>query len=189
MRKLLPQKSQVILLNIKTILTGKNHTFDFSRQGAQQRQCFCCGTLNSCTGEANVATWPPVAVGEFSPLWRRGQPCGWTVSPTLLCVLCLEGVGLFSFKDFFHIFLTTPRCLFIKTASVFVGRAMADRGVDLSALPKEVRDQLAELDLELSEGKGGEGADGLIGRRDALADFQSSDVLLICYKPGLTRVH
>uniref|UniRef100_A0A7N8XL20 Disco-interacting protein 2 homolog Ba n=1 Tax=Mastacembelus armatus TaxID=205130 RepID=A0A7N8XL20_9TELE len=33
---------------------------------------------------------------------------------------------------------------------------MADRGVDLSALPKEVRDQLAELDLELSEGKGGE---------------------------------
>lgn len=30
---------------------------------------------------------------------------------------------------------------------------MADRGVDLSALPKEVRDQLAELDLELSEGK------------------------------------
>lgn len=31
--------------------------------------------------------------------------------------------------------------------------AMADRGVELSALPKEVRDQLAELDLELSEGK------------------------------------
>lgn len=30
---------------------------------------------------------------------------------------------------------------------------MAERGVDLSALPKEVRDQLAELDLELSEGK------------------------------------
>ncbi|KAJ8259307.1 hypothetical protein COCON_G00183190 [Conger conger] len=29
---------------------------------------------------------------------------------------------------------------------------MADRGVDLSSLPKEVRDQLAELDLELSEG-------------------------------------
>uniref|UniRef100_A0A8C3AWW9 Disco-interacting protein 2 homolog Ba n=1 Tax=Cyclopterus lumpus TaxID=8103 RepID=A0A8C3AWW9_CYCLU len=29
---------------------------------------------------------------------------------------------------------------------------MADRGGDLSALPKEVRDQLAELDLELSEG-------------------------------------
>ncbi|XP_051780981.1 disco-interacting protein 2 homolog B-A isoform X2 [Erpetoichthys calabaricus] len=29
---------------------------------------------------------------------------------------------------------------------------MADRGVDLSILPKEVRDQLAELDLELSEG-------------------------------------
>ncbi|KAG5836475.1 hypothetical protein ANANG_G00255190 [Anguilla anguilla] len=29
---------------------------------------------------------------------------------------------------------------------------MADRGMDLSSLPKEVRDQLAELDLELSEG-------------------------------------
>ncbi|XP_030230784.1 disco-interacting protein 2 homolog B-A isoform X3 [Gadus morhua] len=29
---------------------------------------------------------------------------------------------------------------------------MADRGVDMSALPKEVRDHLAELDLELSEG-------------------------------------
>lgn len=41
---------------------------------------------------------------------------------------------------------------------------MADRGVDLSALPKEVRDQLAELDLELSEGKGGEG--GLMEERD-----------------------
>ena len=34
---------------------------------------------------------------------------------------------------------------------------MADRGLDLSGLPKEVRDQLAELDLELSEGKGSEG--------------------------------
>ncbi|CAL8382417.1 unnamed protein product [Boreogadus saida] len=30
---------------------------------------------------------------------------------------------------------------------------MADRGVDMSALPKEVRDHLAELDLELSEGR------------------------------------
>lgn len=30
---------------------------------------------------------------------------------------------------------------------------MANRVVELSALPKEVRDQLAELDLELSEGK------------------------------------
>lgn len=30
---------------------------------------------------------------------------------------------------------------------------MADQGVDLSGLPKEVRDHLAELDLELSEGK------------------------------------
>lgn len=54
---------------------------------------------------------------------------------------------------------------------------MAERGVDLSALPKEVRDQLAELDLELSEGKtngGGEGGRGALpasqpGRRDALA--------------------
>ena len=32
---------------------------------------------------------------------------------------------------------------------------MADRGLDLSGLPKDVRDQLAELDLELSEGKVG----------------------------------
>lgn len=32
---------------------------------------------------------------------------------------------------------------------------MADRGVDLAAvtIPKEVRDQLAELELELSEGE------------------------------------
>lgn len=30
---------------------------------------------------------------------------------------------------------------------------MAERGVDVSALPQEVREQLAELDLELSEGK------------------------------------
>lgn len=39
----------------------------------------------------------------------------------------------------------------IRRAAAFP--TMADRGVDLSALPKEVRDQLAELDLELSEGK------------------------------------
>lgn len=38
-------------------------------------------------------------------------------------------------------------------AAVLLATTMADRGVDLSALPKEVRDQLAELDLELSEGK------------------------------------
>lgn len=98
---------------------------------------------------------------------------------SVFCVL-REGVGLFfkkKKKRFLLHFPTTPRCPF-KTAPVFVGRAMADRGVDLSALPKEVRDQLAELDLELSEGKGGEGADGLLGRRmDALADFQASDVL------------
>lgn len=38
---------------------------------------------------------------------------------------------------------------------------MADRGADLAALPKEVKDQLAELELELSEGKRGDGT-GLI---------------------------
>lgn len=43
---------------------------------------------------------------------------------------------------------------------------MAERGVDLSALPKEVRDQLAELDLELSEGKTNGGKAG--GGRGAL---------------------
>lgn len=32
---------------------------------------------------------------------------------------------------------------------------MADRGVDLASLPKEVKDQLAELELELSEGNDG----------------------------------
>lgn len=42
---------------------------------------------------------------------------------------------------------------------------MAERGVDLSALPKEVRDQLAELDLELSEGKTNGGRDGGEGER------------------------
>lgn len=36
---------------------------------------------------------------------------------------------------------------------------MADRGADLAALPKEVKDQLAELELELSEGNP---LDGLI---------------------------
>lgn len=67
---------------------------------------------------------------------------------------------------------------------------MADRGVDLSALPKEVRDQVAELDLELSEGKGGEGAGrpgGPAGRRDALAHFQSSDVLPTRANEGLLK--
>lgn len=34
---------------------------------------------------------------------------------------------------------------------------MADRGADLAALPKEVKDQLAELELELSEGNAGDG--------------------------------
>lgn len=57
---------------------------------------------------------------------------------------------------------------------MFIGEVMADRGVDLSALPKEVRDQLAELDLELSEGKEGEGGDWLMGRRDAIADIHAS---------------
>lgn len=157
-----------------------NPIFYYTRTARERNSASDCGTLNSCTGEANAVTWPSVAVGEISPLWRRGQPCGWTVSPTLLRVLCLEGgSGPFFFffkKRFLLHFPTTPRCPF-KTAPVFVGRAMADRGVDLSALPKEVRDQLAELDLELSEGKGGEGADGLLGRRmDALADFQASDV-------------
>ena len=65
---------------------------------------------------------------------------------------------------------------------------MADRGVDLSALPKEVRDQLAELDLELSEGKGGEGAhddDGGGGGGDAIADIQASYVSQLS---GLTSI-
>lgn len=39
--------------------------------------------------------------------------------------------------------------------------------MDLSALPKEVRDQLAELDLELSEGKTTDGG-RREGRRGAL---------------------
>ena len=30
---------------------------------------------------------------------------------------------------------------------------MADKGVDISKLPQDVREKLAELDLELSEGK------------------------------------
>lgn len=34
---------------------------------------------------------------------------------------------------------------------------MADRGADLAVLPKEVKDQLAELELELSEGNRGDG--------------------------------
>lgn len=35
---------------------------------------------------------------------------------------------------------------------------MADRGADLAVLPKEVKDQLAELELELSEGNRGDGS-------------------------------
>lgn len=49
------------------------------------------------------------------------------------------------------------RLLLNPTPLAFLGEVMADRSVDLSALPKEVRDQFAELDLELSEGKGGDG--------------------------------
>lgn len=45
-----------------------------------------------------------------------------------------------------------------RSSSSLAGRrcsgVMAEHGVDLSALPKEIREQLAELDLELSEGKG-----------------------------------
>lgn len=68
---------------------------------------------------------------------------------------------------------------------MFLGEVMADRGGDLSALPNEVRDQLAELDLELSEGKGGEGGGGAGGRGgggDATAYFQAS------YVPQLSRL-
>lgn len=53
-----------------------------------------CGE-STHAGEVNAVTWPPVAVGEFPPLWRKGQPCGWTVSPTPVLVLCLEGGVLF----------------------------------------------------------------------------------------------
>lgn len=55
---------------------------------------------------------------------------------------------------------------------------MTERGVDLSALPKEVRDQLAELDLELSEGRldvpaAGSGALDLVETVDLFADLCS----------------
>ena len=67
---------------------------------------------------------------------------------------------------------------------------MADRGVDVSALPKEVRDQLAELDLELSEGKvlrrradrrscGGDG-------RKRLRDERTSSARLCERPPGVS---
>lgn len=63
---------------------------------------------------------------------------------------------------------------------------MADRGVDLSALPKEVRDQLAELDLELSEGKGGEVGGMMLQQTSKLAlcrliDYTGSFFLLFIY--------
>lgn len=70
------------------------------RQRAQRcrwvprRLLFGCGE-STHAGEVKAVTWPPVAVSEFSPLWRKGQPCGWTVSPTLMLVLCLEGGVLF----------------------------------------------------------------------------------------------
>lgn len=60
------------------------------------------GAVNPCTGEINAVTWPLVAVGEFFPLWRRGQPCWWTVSPTLMIVLCLE------LRRFISIFIFHP---------------------------------------------------------------------------------
>lgn len=92
-----------------------NPVFYYTRTARERNSASDCGTLNSCTGEANAVTWPSVAVGEISPLWRRGQPCGWTVSPTLLRVLCLEGgSGPFFFflkKDFFYIFQQHPGVL------------------------------------------------------------------------------
>lgn len=46
-----------------------------------------------------------------------------------------------------------------RPSSTLAGRrrsgVMAEHGLDLSALPKEIREQLAELELELSEGKDG----------------------------------
>lgn len=63
---------------------------------------------------------------------------------------------------------SAPRLFNIKFIIFFkIGEAMAERGVDLSALPKEVRDQLAELDLELSEGKTNGGREG--GRKKGSA--------------------
>lgn len=44
-------------------------------------------------------------------------------------------------------------CVQLIKRGCFLHPTMADRGVDMSALPKGVRDHLAELDLELSEGK------------------------------------
>lgn len=57
-------------------------------------------------------------------------------------------------------FFTFSFIFFLKANTYFFGEAMAERGVDISALPKEVRDQLAELDLELSEGKTNGGREG-----------------------------
>lgn len=58
---------------------------------------------------------------------------------------------------------------------MLLATTMADRGVDLSALPKEVRDQLAELDLELSEGKAG--WDSVRGSGDCEGLLEPSSVL------------
>ena len=80
-------------------------------EGATVPVCVCVCRLdavNQRTGEVNAVTWLLVAVGEFSPLWRRGQPCGWTVSPTLMLVLCLKG-GRFNFC-FLTLLRDSPAC-------------------------------------------------------------------------------
>lgn len=95
-----------------------------------------------------LVMWLTDASGEFSS------------SPTIMAVLGSHEDGVNT---------VTVACWFYFSASCWTAPAvirdishipqaavlptMADRGVDLSALPKEVRDQLAELDLELSEGR------------------------------------
>lgn len=61
---------------------------------------------------------------------------------------------------------------------------MADRGVDLVtlALPKEVREQLAELELEVSEGKKRDGVFTQLNRHDVLRE-PFSQILRRCYVP------
>lgn len=132
-----------------------------------------CGE-STHAGEVNAVTWPPVAVGEFPPLWRKGQPCGWTVSPTPVLVLCLEGGVLFLF--FFNVSPQQPGFFSTRRHSSLSAKPWRTAAWICPPCLKRLETSWLSWIWSCLKVKEGRGADG----GDAVADCQASCVCLSC---------
>lgn len=121
-------------------------------------------TKNNTTAEGAGSLPYPTILSQQLPsalvMWLTDSSGELLPSPTVMAVSGSreDGVNSTAATSWFRFLAscwTVPAVIrdFTNTPQAAVLPTMADRGVDLSALPKEVRDQLAELDLELSEGK------------------------------------